>query len=326
MKTGKPQLMRELNLKQVRELLQADQGLTKPELAKLSGLSVVTVNAIIKQLMARGEVSQLTHPSPTGGRPASRFIYNYDYQLVLAICLYQKVTMDMAEFTICNLAGEIQEQWQVEFQQVAKEEFADLIQVAKSKYPNLQQVAIGLPGVEIAGQIKMSDFMLLKGSYLRSYLKETCGLPVTIENDVNAVLLGYCHTQKIQSETVVALYYPDNYPPGSAVFLHDRIVHGANGIVGEVNLLPLLANWQAVGKNPDVLMMNISQTIVTMMVAYDPHRIVIYGKLLQEELAIRKELLDLFDQVKLPEIICLKSFKEDYLTGVTTLAIQVLKD
>lgn len=54
MKTGKPQLMRELNLKEVRELLQADQGLTKPELAKLSGLSVVTVNAIIKQLMANG--------------------------------------------------------------------------------------------------------------------------------------------------------------------------------------------------------------------------------------------------------------------------------
>lgn len=109
-------------------------------------------------------------------------------------------------------------------------------------------MAIGLPGVEIAGQIKMSDFMLLKGSYLRSYLKETCGLSVTIENDVNAVLLGYCHTQKIQSETVVAPYYLDNYPPGSAVFLHDWIVRGANGIVGEVNLLPLLANWQEVKK------------------------------------------------------------------------------
>lgn len=73
-------------------------------------------------------------------------------------------------------------------------------------------------------------------------------------------------------------------------------------------------------------MMNISQTIVTMMIVYDPHRIVIYGKLLQEELEIRKVLLDLFDQVKLPEIICLKSFKEDHLAGVTTLAIQLLKE
>lgn len=328
MKIGKPQLMREINLRQIREILQERESLTKPELAKLSGLSVVTVNALVKQLTDYGEVCQLTESSSTGGRPASRFRYNFDYQLVLAICLFQKDLTDMAEFTVCNLAGEIKAQWQVAFQQVTKEAFGKLIKEAKKDYPSLQQVAIGMPGVEIDGQIKMSDFVLMRGIHLRRYLMETSGLPVTIENDVNSVLLGHCHRLELQGETVVALYYPDNYPPGSAVYLHDQIVHGVNGVVGEINLLPLLANWHEVEKEDQRLTDNIIQTIVTMIIVYDPHRIVIYGNRPEAKILpmIQASLTNLFSNLSLPDIQFLKSFNEDYVTGVKSLAIQVLQE
>lgn len=328
MKIGKPQLMREINMKQVREILQVNKSLTKPELAKLSGLSVVTINALVTKLVNQGEVYQLTESSMTGGRPASRFSYNFDYQYVLAICLYQKEVTDVADFTVCNLAGEVKAHWSVEFQQVTKETISELIQSAKKEYSAIQQVAIGMPGVEIAGKINMSDFVLMKDVFLRSYLMETCQLPVIIENDVNSVLLGHCHTQRLQGETVVALYYPDNYPPGSAVYLNDQIVHGVNGLVGEINLLPLSVHWHQVAEEEGDLTMNICQTIITMMIAYDPHRIVIYGKRPQAAMlpVIEHQLTDLFGQVSVPKIAFLQSFNTDYLAGVKSLAIQVLEN
>lgn len=326
MKVGKPQLMREWNLQQIRQLLQEHDSLTKPELSVLSGLSVVTINALVKQLSEYGEIQQLKESSATGGRPATRFRYNFDYQYVFAICLFQREQLDMIELTICNLAGEVKEQWQITCE-VTQECLAELIEDSLVKFPTIKQVALGIPGVEIDGEIKLCDFIKLRQTFLRRYLMTRTGLPVVIENDVNSVLLGYCHQKAIRDQTVVVLYYPDNYAPGSAIFLFNQIYHGANGLVGEINQLPLSTSWHEMTSTEETLPVNLLETLVTMMILYDPHQFVIYGNRINKKtvVSVRHQLMARFQGIELPEIQLLTSFNEDYLTGVKSLGIQQLQ-
>lgn len=49
-------LMKQLNKSTLRNILSQKRTATKPELAKYSGLSVVTVNALLSEMLYSGEV------------------------------------------------------------------------------------------------------------------------------------------------------------------------------------------------------------------------------------------------------------------------------
>ena len=73
-------LMKQLNISTLRRVLSGEGKATKPQLSRLTGLSVVTVNALITEMLEQGEVQELGMVPSGGGRPSMLRIPDYgDY-------------------------------------------------------------------------------------------------------------------------------------------------------------------------------------------------------------------------------------------------------
>lgn len=74
--SGNINLVKEINLNMLRNILKAEKIASKPQLAELTGLSVVTINSLVNILVTNGEIIEdVTLPS-NGGRPAVAFRFN----------------------------------------------------------------------------------------------------------------------------------------------------------------------------------------------------------------------------------------------------------
>ena len=234
-----PIQMKQENLSVLRNVFLKQRSATKPQLAKLSGLSVVTVNSLIHELLETGEVIQKQMLPSGGGRPALQYQYNARYKMALTAYMYVQEGRE-------RLFLEVQDLFQ---NMVASDayELADmninLLEHAISRwmkqYPTISVMVFGIPGTEHQGKLKVMDYAILQSQELFAKLRSTYQVPVLIENDINAALFGYCQRQHIRQECTVGLYFPKKYPPGSALYIRGDIYRGANHMVGELDQLPL---------------------------------------------------------------------------------------
>ncbi|MFD2876338.1 hypothetical protein ACFTAO_10860 [Paenibacillus rhizoplanae] len=101
-------LMKEMNLNNVRQVMKRMETATKPQLAALTKLSVVTVNSLVKELSELGELFEdLVVPS-NGGRPAQTYRYNYNFSLALVMYVTEKKAGKvLVSATVINLKDDI---------------------------------------------------------------------------------------------------------------------------------------------------------------------------------------------------------------------------
>ena len=85
---GKPQTLRLMNMDAVEALLRTRGPLTKPELSRLTGLSLVTVGKAVDELVAQGRVLPAGPGGPTGGRTAHLYAFNRRQFCFLALYYY----------------------------------------------------------------------------------------------------------------------------------------------------------------------------------------------------------------------------------------------
>ncbi|MCB5953338.1 ROK family transcriptional regulator [Enterococcus sp. BWT-B8] len=329
MKAGTPNQLKSSNLHRLRKIIQKEKRITKPELAEKSGLSTMTVNNLMKDLLAENEVIETKASATTGGRKASVFEFNALHQLVLTVALLEKDKAVTFLFTVHDLNGQILRQ-KVQpgnyfDKTLVKAQIAGFIK----DYPTIQCLVIGLPGVEHEGILKDMDFPLLKDENLKEYLEEAFGFDVITENDVNAVIYGYSQVMPLEAENaVVGLYYPESFPPGAGIVLHDRLVKGRNGVAGEIAHLPSDPDWKTFSYSEEEVIGNLLNNVQTFMSLYDPDCFVIYrdkgftDEHLKER--IEQRMKEEFPYAELPEIVLSKDFHNHYIYGLFALGITQL--
>ena len=84
-------LMKQLNISTLRRVLSGEGKATKPQLSRLTGLSVVTVNALITEMLEQGEVQELGMVPSGGGRPSMQYGYCYGYRTMVIIYGHQEL-------------------------------------------------------------------------------------------------------------------------------------------------------------------------------------------------------------------------------------------
>ena len=72
--------------KKIRQILLENGSITKPELAKLTNLTVATCGYILNSLVENGEVIAENFRTSSGGRPAMS--YRYNSERCRFLCLY----------------------------------------------------------------------------------------------------------------------------------------------------------------------------------------------------------------------------------------------
>lgn len=321
--------MKEINKNLLRQALKSRKKATKPELAALTHLSVVTVNSLINEMVLSGEVIEGEEVPSNGGRPSRQYVYNGNYRKALIIYGYEHNRKNLIHLLIINAFGECIERKTDYFSDVVIDSFDQWIEYAFKAHENICVIVFGLPGAEENGVIYVNDYSGIIGDKFLSYYQSKYGVPVIYENDINAAVYGYYTRHDSQTvQTVVGIYYPRIYGPGAGIVINKEIYKGYKNFAGEVSWLPLRPSWNEVNydHSQEVVFM-LSQIVAIYSCVLAPERIVFYGDFLTEEI-LEKLMLHIQYLLKgnfLPCIQFEKSIKKDFETGMIQIAFRELQ-
>ena len=316
--------MRNHNLQKIRSAMRSLRQATKPQLAEYTGLSVMTVNTLVKILQEQGEVELMADFLPSvseeGGRPARQYQYLADRLLALVLCFYEENGETIMESSVENLLGDSVFSEKISCAEVSVDFLKSIIDVYQRKYSQLALVMMGLPGVEVDGVMAVIDYPALKGIRLREELGKAVGLPIYLVNDINAAVSGYGMSlgHAAKQETVVGIYWPRNYSPGAGILLDGVLYKGRDGLAGEISCA---FDRSAYNPQGDVVE-QMAEKIVGFIRFWNPHRIVLYHEEITPamESAIRCLCAGLIPERFMPELILGRTLREDYRRGIHALA------
>lgn len=327
---GNAIVMKEVNMNLVRKALKTEGEATKQQIAKATGLSAVTVGTVLQQLMKTSEVMETELCSSRGGRPAQRYKYNGDFANALILFPYETGGQIIIRSTVVNLVGKKVYEQMDEVEQVDVACFEHIIDSLMSLYPTIQAIGFGLPGAEWQGKIIVSDYEALIGISIIDYFRERYDMPVIMENDVNAAVVGFCERRQIRSEAdVVYLYFPDRFPPGAGLLINGKLFKGRRNFAGEIANIPLDIPWGSAAFTVSTLRVEqaIAKLIVSICAVINPDCIVLNGSFIKLENS--KKIAELCREKLpasgVPEIIVSEDFTADYLEGLVAQTLATLE-
>ncbi|MEC0124958.1 ROK family protein [Paenibacillus pabuli] len=327
MKIANAYLMKEININHVRQVMKRVETATKPQLASLTKLSVVTVNSLVKELSDLGELFEDETVPSNGGRPALTYRYNYDFSLALVMYINEKQGKDLITATVINLEDKTVFKEQYEMPTFDQRRFYEIIGNVLAQYASIKVIGIGIPGQTVNGEITVSSHRQLEGVRMIEDLEAQFGLPVIVENDVNAAISGYCARQDLdKDQCVIGIYFPTKYPPGMGIYLGDRVIKGKLGMAGEVKYLPMGLDWYN-SLEKETFIEAVCKMIQTVNAILAPDQVVIYQRMVEEDEVVRAwhmyqaELL----MPSYPNVILIDSFQEDFEAGMRWLTLKSLE-
>lgn len=316
--------IKQKNMNRLWHLLRQVDHATVSQLAKWSGLSVVTTTALTKELLQRGQIEQDSIIQPQLGRPAVAYRFAAEYKLILLIYTIEHDQLDYVYFSVCNLRGDSIYSLKQPLPTPMINSFDETIKSLIGKFPLISCIGLGLPvGSEFQDKLIASDYPFLQDMPLRSHLSECFGLPVIIENDINAAAYGYCHSHHLETKCLVSVFFPNKYTPGAGIYLNGQLVKGQNGLAGACQYLPFGEDWQACRDEPHAQCEIVIRLIRIFTYLLNPHVIVLYWdrpapnimELLQRTCHCKAE------RVMLPSLVISDQMLSDFQTGLTQLTL-----
>jgi hypothetical protein len=228
----------EVILSNIRKTLLQIGSATKVELSEKLEISFPTISKFLAQMEQDREIIPLGLDESSGGRRAKRYSYNPEYRLGLAIFLERTET----QYSIFNCAGEIKDQGT--FSSVLVGEGLDLLSNTVEKliaeYPKIGSIAFGVPGSVEKGRIfYIPGYEQLQNFDLKGYYETSFSIPVVVENDMNAAVLGYHNKRGIKDNQSLVYLYSGQNGPGAGLMINGDVVRGNTFFAGEVSFVPL---------------------------------------------------------------------------------------
>jgi hypothetical protein len=307
---------------------------TKAELSQRLGLSFPTISKFIVQMEKDGEIRYTSDDDSSGGRRAKRYTYDPEYMLGLAVFVEKNET----SYSVFNCMGEIKEQGsQPSVLQHDSHAFADLIESLIEKYPKLRSIAIGVPGAVDNGKIILIPTYPQFLDYdLKGEFESRFQIPVVVENDMNASVLGFASNFQIEDESLVYLYFGQN-GPGSGIMINGDVVRGSTFFSGEISFVPQYDNQsfvqalryeQSIGgkllADPSQIDA-VARLIATFAAIVNPKAIVFSEDEVDEQLlaTIADRSTAYIPKEHVPKLM-MSDWRQDYLFGLQHLALTLM--
>lgn len=320
-------LMKELNKRQLRRILRQCKEATKPELADRTGLSVVTINSLLEDLLKTGEVVQSGLAPSGGGRPSTRYQYRPDYRYAVLLYGHQSEGRNLMHLAVVNLMGECVWRKEEYFDEILVESFEAVLDDVIGRFPEIGLLAFGLPGEVVDDVVTIHDYQALVGPEFMAHYKERYHLPVVFENDINAMTYGACREGDVEKATVAGIYLPRIYPPGAGLVIQGKIYDGTSHCAGELAGLPVPVSWDSLdyGREHDVLE-NLKLLTAVYGFTVAPETLIFYGDFFTEELQeqLRAYSGRLLEGKFHMDLIFAENLERDYEEGMKRLALEAL--
>lgn len=325
---GNVLLIKEVNVNIIKKSLKNLKTATKPQIAKATGLSTVTVGTILEILLKKNEINEMKQVKSNGGRPAQEFGYNFNYMNALILFPFEKENKTYISTDVVNLEGKSIYKNIAEVIGVNYETIKSIISNLINTYQNIKIIGFGNPGIEVNGKIIFSDYKELTNLNLSEEFLKEFNIPVIIENDVNAAVIGFnkrkCSEKK---ENLVYIYFPDKYPPGSGILINGEIYKGNRNYAGEIaNIDGFLWN-EKLYANFDEFCLNVGKIINIFSCILNPDVIILNGNFINEThiKTIKNYCKNSISESLTPELYNSENFLLDYRKGLIEKCLNELE-
>jgi hypothetical protein len=331
-----PKSVGKVILRGIRKSLLDLGSATKVELSDKLGISFPTISKFLTQMEKDGELIPVGLDDSSGGRRAKRYTYNPEYMLGVAIFLEKTET----NYTVFNCFGEVKDVGKTSSLLVD----VDLSLLTKCmeeiirKHPKISSIAIGVPGSVENGRIfYIPGYKHLQNFDLKKYLETRFSIPVVIENDMNAAVLGYHDSMGIKDNKSLIYLYSGQNGPGAGIMINGDVVRGSTFFSGEVSFVPQYDDRnfrQALenGSGPikgtishDYEIDAISRLVASFVAIINPHTIIFCNDEVDKETVIKitKGSTKYIPPEHLPELT-MSDWKQDYLYGLQSLGLDLM--
>jgi hypothetical protein len=240
---GKPQRLRLINEAFIREALAARGEATTADLVDDTGLSQTTVGQILDQMRLGSLICETDKRASSGGRRAAAWVLNPKAWSSITL----SIERDGLAWGIANALGSLISQGT---RIVKSDPLAESLVLASELKAEVESdgggrsaLAVGVPAVVQDGKVLTGEFL---GPWVDLDLEELfakkTGLSVVVENDLNAIALGYlrlAETSGYKIHSLVYIHFNSGACIGSGLVLEGRVFRGAANYSGELGYLPM---------------------------------------------------------------------------------------
>lgn len=274
--------IRKNNRNQIRELMSAHGSLTKPELSQKTGLSVVTINSLISEMVKTGEILENGHVPSDGGRPSMQYTYNFDFRHLAIVYGFQKNSRNYFHFVAVNLKGQRISMREAEIDDVEVDSFSGILDEIFASDKKIAMLVFGLPGESNGEEILLNDYERIVGSTFIPYYRERYQVPVVSENDINAMIYGYCYFEH-STEPTVGIYFPRIHGPGAGAVLNGEIYRGMRNFAGEIGFAFPEIKWDSLDyRSKDSVLPIVGRILTVYCCVLAPAAFILYGDFFEE--------------------------------------------
>lgn len=336
-KLANPKSVKKMILRGIRTSLLEFGSTTKVELSNKLNISFPTISKFLAQMEKDGEIISVGLDDSSGGRRATRYIYNPEYMLGLAIFLEDSET----NYTIFNCLGEIKDQGKLSsvLTDGGLNVLTTYIDKLITAHPKISSMAIGVPGAVDNGRIfHIPGYEQFQNIDLKKYYEDYFSISVAVENDMNAAILGYYKNRNMKNQSLVYLYSGQN-GPGAGIMVNGDVVRGSTFFSGEVQFIPLYndRNFQQAlnrdnGSKKEMIRKEcevdaIGRLVASFVAIINPHVFIFCADEVDEIIKDKIKVISskYIPSEHLPEFET-SDWKQDYLFGLQTLCLDVMID
>ena len=331
-----PKSVRKVILSGLRKSLLEFGSATKAELCDKLEISFPTISKFLAQMEKSGEVISVGLDESSGGRRAKRYKYNPEHMLGLSIFLERKETI----YAIFNCVGEVKVRGKIP--SVLVEGGLQLLTKSIEKlitdYPKISSIAIGVPGSVDNGRIfYIPGYVLFQNFDVKEFYENHFSIPVVVENDMNAAVLGYHYYRGVKGNPSLVYLYIGQNGPGAGFLINGDVVRGSTFFAGEVSFVPQYNEqnlWQALESGTvsegvpfslDYQIDPISRLVASLTAIINPHTIIFCKDEVDEGLVEKIALASAkyVPSEHLPDLT-ISDWKQDYLYGLQSLGIDLM--
>lgn len=213
------------------------EPISRIELSQLTGLSKMTITALIKEYMEAGIVRECGEADSTGGRKRTYLQADPDSLLTLGIF----INRDNLNVGIINLKGRIIQSESLEFSIMESNDvfMRSLFLLCDRLMQTGYQEKIWGIGISCAGPLLVKDGVILnppdfnniKNLPIAAYMEERYHLPVYLQNDICVAALAEVYFgNKNQYENFI--YVGISAGIGGGVIMNGKLYTGCGGLAG----------------------------------------------------------------------------------------------
>ena len=191
-RTARLATIRNINRQIVLNYVREREPISRAEIARETALQRSTVSAIVDDLQADGLIEEVGEGESTGGRPPTLL----QLRSAGAIAIGAAITPTATILATSDLAGRVLKQKEFathrEYDRTLDELIESIEEILKQNVGKIEGVGISLPGLidPATGTAIYVPYFKWRDAAIAHQVSTAVGLPVTIDNDANAVALA----------------------------------------------------------------------------------------------------------------------------------------